>query len=129
MKDLKLCYVKGNWAWFTSCSLDFQLGDGWTETPYEYSSMPPYGVHKTSDGKQKKHKIVKVAFESDYEEPCCDELRTKLSVVMINKGKIPWLKTSPYSSIELKPITAGTSLEDFIKIIRASGGDVFVPAP
>jgi hypothetical protein len=50
-------------------------------------------------------------------------------VVVINKGKIPWLKTSSYSSIDLKPISAGTSLEDFIKIIRASGGDVFVPAP
>lgn len=128
MKDLKLCYVKGNWAWFTSCSLNDQSGDGWSESPYEYSSMPPYDVHKTFDGKQKKHKIVKVAFESDYEEPCCDALRTKLSVVMINKGKIPWLKTSPYSSIELKPIKAGISLEDFIKIIRTSGGDVFVPA-
>ena len=28
MKDLKLCYVKGSWAWFTSCSLDNQSGIG-----------------------------------------------------------------------------------------------------
>ena len=128
MKDLKLCYVKGSWAWFTSCSLNDQSGDGWSESPYEYNSSPPSDVHKEKGGKQKKHTLVKVAWESDHSEPVCDGVWSKWSVMMINRGETPWLMTSPFSTIKLKPIMAGISLDEFIKIIRESGGDVFVSA-
>jgi hypothetical protein len=39
----KLCYVKGNWAYFTSRPLSEQTGDDWNDAPYEHNAGTPYG--------------------------------------------------------------------------------------
>ena len=41
-KDLKLCYVKDNFAYFTTQKLSDQTGDDWNDAPYEYNAGIPY---------------------------------------------------------------------------------------
>jgi hypothetical protein len=123
---LKLCYIKRNWAWFTSCSLDLQTGEGWDIAPYELNADEPFSDHKDENRKRKKHTLIKVFFESDYADPEYFDLQ--YSVKMINNGDVPWLQTSPWSLIELTPIMVGTSLSDFIQTIKSVGGEVYLPS-
>jgi len=125
MKDLRLCFVKNGWAYFTSIPVVEQWGDDWDVVPYEYSAGEPSLSKK---GKHKNHNIVKVAFESNYIDPSYDENDIARSVEMINKGDIPWLRTPPWVDVPLKDILVGTSLEDFIRFIDDSGGEVYLPS-
>ena len=117
-KDYKLCYVKHGKAFFTTQRLKDQWGDDWNDAPYEHNAGEPY----TGKG----WKIFTVFFEADLNEPCDDYRNPYYSVEEINKKAIPWL--SPYSSSEHNfKIWAGTTLRDFIDIIKIVGGEVYVP--
>ena len=62
--EFKLCYVKGNKAWFTD-NLEKQWGDDWNGKPYERNAEEPYDgwselIEDNPDvweRKWKKHKI------------------------------------------------------------------------
>lgn len=127
--SLKLCFVRNGWAWFTSAPLSLQWGDNWDDTPFEYSAGEPYDFHKPKNKKETKHTIIRVAFESEYVTPDLSDSKKKWSVKLINGGAAPWLSASPWSETKLKAIYAGLSLDAFIKLIRDTGGEVYVPAP
>jgi len=125
MKDLKLCFVKYGWAYFTSIPVTDQWGDDWENSPYEYNAGFPSAPRK---GKHKDHKIVKVSFESDHIDPSFSEDDRSWSAEMINRGDVPWLRSPPWSETKLQDVPAGTTLTDFIKIVKDSGGEVYLPA-
>jgi len=123
MKDLKLCFVKYGWAYFSSLPAEEQSGDDWDNAPYEHNAGEPNIFKK---GK-KDVTILKVAFEApEHEEPVCGQ--KPLSVVELNKGKIPWLKVAEWATNSKQDIFSNTTLEDFIKIIKSSGGQVYLPS-
>lgn len=146
----KLCYVKDNFAYFTTRDLDKQWGDDWNDAPYEHNAGRPYepcwhnepGVDKKYKLKDElcrercciddwdeegnpKWKIKKVAFDGNFEEPCGHSTNSSFSVEKINAGAIAWLIGS---DIKSKPvaINAGISIEDFIKKIGLGRGNVYL---
>lgn len=123
MKDLKLCFVKYGWAYFSSIPAAEQSGDDWDNTPYEHNAGEPNVLKK---GK-KDVKIMKVSFEApEHSEPSCGDV--SLSAAEINKGKSPWLKVAEWAVSSKQDIFSDTTLDDFIKIIKSSGGEVYLPA-
>lgn len=125
--NLKLCFVKRNFAWFTSCPISYQWGDDWDDAPYEFNAGEPYAYHETKEGKKQDHSVVKVYWEASYVTPDALEEKSKWSAKSINKGNVPWLSAGPWSDQELAPIHSGTTLGDFIKHIQSAGGEVFAP--
>lgn len=125
--NLKLCFVKDNWAWFTTCSLKEQWADDWDDAPYEHNAGEPY--YWDSYRKVEPYNIVKVAWDGPFCSPCEDLLNSPYSVEMINRGDIAWLRPDKSMDLkEAKPIPAGTSLEEFIKLIRLGNGEVYIVA-
>jgi hypothetical protein len=112
--EVKLCYVAGGFAYFTSQDLKDQWGDDWDDAPYECNAGPPY----TGDDWQ----IVKMAYDGEFETPEENYRIGYISVKDINAGAIPWLSDS-YKNIH---IYAGTSIEEFKNRIRMGGGNVYV---
>lgn len=144
MTTYKLCYIEGNWAWFTTKDLDTQWGDDWNDAPYEHNAGDPYGPcqHKKSgkcicdsckrdynkDGSPK-WRIMKVAFEVDLIPPkdvssACEHVNSPYSVEMINNGAVPWLRPDKFTKTTVI-IPAGTELNVFIDLIDAAGGTVY----
>lgn len=154
MEQYKLCYIddsKG--AYFTTQPLEEQWGDDWNDAPYEHNAGPPYYPCWHNDYDQRnnernkvkpgelckcdlckknwnldtgepKWKIKKLYFDSyDYQTPADMCINSPYSVEMINNGNIPWL--SDKYNTKNPPIFAGTSIEDFIRAIKASGGKVY----
>lgn len=120
-----LCYVKGDWAYFTTQPLDKQWGDDWNDAPYEHNAGPPYRPHSADQHWE----IVQVAWEGDFETPdsWSRGWGSDYSVEVINQKVVPWIQTDRYS---LKPriqIWAGTPLREFIRLVLAGGGMVYMP--
>lgn len=132
----KLCYVKGDWAWFTTASLNEQWGDDWNDAPYEHNAGTPYeyAVRHAERG-EKPWLVYRVAWLADLETPA-DKYRfgnSPWSVEEINDGDVPWLSSPSYEKHQVT-IMAGTMLADFINIVREIGGEVYLltdaaPAP
>ena len=40
--ELKLCYIDGAWAYFTTQALADVIGDDWNDAPYECNAGAPY---------------------------------------------------------------------------------------
>ena len=126
IKDkFKLCYVENSFAWFTTASLSEQWGDDWNDAPYEHNAGTPYEWR--IEREKPEYKLMKLAFYSDDLETPADIAghNSLYSVQAINGGVVAWL-----SNRWVKPviaIQAGISPEDFIKIVKESGGDVFAP--
>ncbi len=114
---MKLCYVEGNWAYFTDRPLTgegCQWGDDWNDAPYEHNAEPPY----VSGGE----KVEVIGFMgADLETPSY----TSLSVERINAGVVPWLATPSWSSKEVVTIFAGADMAEFKDKVQASGGQVY----
>ncbi len=121
-----LCYVEGNWAYFTTQPLKDQWGDDWNDAPYEHNAGQPneYGDHDAKDGIEP-WSIIKVAWDGPFEKPY--EWCGSRSVEEINKGQVPWLRSSPWRSKEMPEVTihAGITLCRFKKEIRRGGGNVY----
>lgn len=82
-KDYYLCYIEGNFAYFTN-NLEKQWGDDWDDKPYEHNAGRPYEHHDTE--------VVKVAFESYLETPAeIASINSNYSVEDINNKETPWL--------------------------------------
>lgn len=103
----KLCYVDGNFAWFTLEPLDKQWGDDWNDRPYQDNAGPPYELSP----------LQKVAFDGNFETP--SENFAWFTVKEINRGEVPWLSG-------LTQIYAGVSIDEFTELIEDGGGHVYL---
>lgn len=130
-KEFKLCYIEGtNKAWFTDC-FEHQWGDDWDDSPYECNAGTPYDhwselVEDNPELFKRKWKHNPIELKTLYFETEDWSQRTpsdngEYSVEEINKGRIAWLSTDNYN------IFAGTTYEEFIKILEENGGTVYVP--
>lgn len=124
IKILKLCYIENNWAYFTTQELDKQWGDDWDDAPYEHNAGEPYTYHEGHD--EEPWEIVKIGWDGDFYPPCYNILNSNYSVKSINAGAIAWLTSNLYSKEMPTVIHAGTSLEDFCKMIKSKGGKVYI---
>ncbi len=131
--ELKLCYVcpRTGAAWFTSCPLDLIWGDDWNDAPYEHNAGDPYEDHYEGEGMDRKrvpHTLMKAFWDSPgHESPNAGMTNTSWSVKDINGGAVAWLTPARYCSNPGRPIYAGTSLEEFIRLVEATGGEVYLP--
>lgn len=112
---MELCYVEGNFAYFTS-NLEKQWGDDWNDVPYEHNAGKPY---------ENETEIQIVAFK-------CESLLTPaeryyqnspVSVEEINSGKIPWLHGGWKEEVF---IYAGQSIEEFKDLVTQAGGEIYL---
>lgn len=142
MKEPILCYVDGDFAYFTTQSLDKQWGDDWDDAPYEHNAETPYTPcwHRekgdcqcdickrewNKDGTPK-WRIIKVAFEGMFSRPCDGAMNSRWSVRDINKKCVPWL-SQPYINDNPVSIYAGTTLKKFKELILKGGGTVYEEA-
>lgn len=121
-----LCYVRDQWAFFTTQPLSDQWGDDWNDAPYEHNAGDPYSW-LVSSGKPE-YEIIRVAYIAHMETPA--ELangNSHYSVEDINRGDVAWLR--PYSNNSRgKPIFAGVTVEEFKRAIWQIRGDVYVAA-
>ena len=130
--DLKLCYVTGPWAYFTTESLEEQWGDDWNDAPYQHNAGPPYD-HRGQT-------IVRVAYDGPLYQPGTYErtdydgfgdLDTRgVSVEDINRGRKrwPWLAEMRWEDgghVAGVEIWAGSSLEEFVGLVESGGGRVY----
>jgi hypothetical protein len=141
MSEPVLCFIKDNTAYFTTQELSKQTGDDWDDAPYEHNAEPPYepSMQYFADGRKEKIRrdwnedgtpkweIVKVMFESELITPAQWYHNNMMySVEQINAKYVPWLATPPYMVSNKIVIHAGTSITEFKKLIKASGGKIYV---
>lgn len=145
--DPVLCYVEEPWAYFTTKALEKQWGDDWNDAPYEDNAGDPYEPHFSGlysrDGQMVRctdhrrdgspgWRIVKVAYDNTRLETPAEHCKytsrgySSWTVEQINRGETPWLKTASWYSGVHYDVMAGTKLSDFIKIIKADGGTVYL---
>ena len=119
--DYKLCYVYGNFAYFTKLGLSKQWGDDWDDAPYEHNADEPY----YEDPSQ----IIKVAFDDCGFETPADKTypNSPYSVEMINSGSVAWLTGYDYYSKKTISIQAGCKLDEFIEKVKILEGNVYIP--
>jgi len=124
-----LCYVKDNFAYFTTKELADQTGDDWEDAPYEHNAGPPYEWLLSHDGDNgiPKWDIVKVAYTGEFDTPRDRTRNSNYSVDQINAGAIAWLVTSSWAEKPIVCIPAGTTLSKFIELILKGGGEVYLP--
>lgn len=126
MSQYKLCYVEGNFAYFTTQELDKQWGDDWNDAPYEHNAGEPYTYfpgHEREDVEP--WSIEVVAYKCHCLETPAEiaGLNSSYSVQKINKGFTPWLVDRYYDSDVVIP--AGVSIEEFTALVQQAGGEVF----
>lgn len=117
-KDLKLCFIQENFAYFTNNPN--QYGDDWNDKPYEHNAGVPY--------EEEGYEVVKIGFlNSNYSEPCkyFGFLNSPYSVDMINSKFTPWLIPNSVNN-NINPIFADTSIKEFINIIQRTNGTIYI---
>lgn len=120
-----LCYVDGHKAFFTRQSLDDQWGDDWNDFPYYGNAGEPYSKNNND--------IIKVYFdtEHDFVPPYIID-GPEYSVEQINNGDVPWIIYSTQRKVDgsyltmIRAIFAGTTLDDFKRIILADEGEIYM---
>lgn len=121
-----LCYVKRNFAYFTSIPLELQWGDDWNDAPYEHNAGEPYYDHRPNPGASYiDHSILKVAYDGNFEEPRDSFSNSSYSVEQINKREVPWLKS--WLKEDELTVWGGDSLDTFIEVVTKGGGNVYIP--
>lgn len=128
MTEPVLCYVKGPWAWFTTCPLALQRCDDYHKAPYEHNASDPY---EWPHGNLPKYDLHLLAWRGEFETPTdrsgCNSV---YSVEMINRGDIAWLSPSRWGGrADALPIHAGTPMSEFIRLVHLGGGEVFALCP
>lgn len=121
--DLKLCYVDGNFAYFTSQPLKDQWGDDWDDAPYDCNAGEPYYPNDDDDS----WVIEKVAFDGPFMTPG-DYGHCPYSVKAINQGAVAWLSSQLWCD-EIVTIPAGATKQEFIDLVHEAGGDVYCRVP
>lgn len=110
-----LCYVRYGRAYFSNKKPTEVWGDDWNDAPYEHNAGNPY---------MDKGEFVVVAWDAKLEEPGDICGNSPYSVEHINHGTVPWLREWEPGGVK---IWAGTTLEEFIRLVMRVGGRVFVP--
>lgn len=124
MKDkvFKLCFVSGNFAYFTSKPLDEQTGDDWDDAPYEHNAGYPYDMDNSD--------IIRIlAYNCGcLETPAEFTGQGGVSVDEINSGKVAWFSSPSYVKKEDRVVIhAGVTMDEFKRLIKKAKGTVFVP--
>ena len=125
--DFKLCYIKGDWAWFTTQDVDKQWGDDWDDAPYDCNAGDPYAWRESD--KEPKWELLKVAFISRLNVTGSQIFNSRYCVQDFNRLTIPWLISDAWDDEhdrERIKIMAGCTLPDFIARIQGCGGDVYM---
>lgn len=127
MSEPVLCYVERNIAYFTTAPLPEQWGDDWNDAPYEHNAGEPY--EWADYRKVPRYEIIRVAFDGPFATPV--ELpgvncNSPWSVEQINAQHVPWL-TPHYGAGPA--IMAGTTVDEFKRLVLANDGRVFVEQP
>ena len=78
------------------------------------------------DQQPERYEIVKVAFDGPFDQPCEPHLNSPFSVEQINAGAVAWLRSPSYAEDPVA-IPAGTTLDEFIRIVTSAGGTVYLP--
>jgi hypothetical protein len=115
----RLCFVRTPWAFLTRVPLDQQWGEYWERAPYQESAGDPYD--------DAPDQILKVAFDGPLFTPDAGRDGPARSVLDINAGRSPWLRTESYAGGPPLHIMAGVTLESFVISIELAGGCVYVP--
>lgn len=125
-KEPVLCYVDKPWAYFTTRALERQEGDDWDDVPYEHNAEPPYEYRGMP--REEPWEIVKVAWDGPYDTPAdLYGLNSPWSVDAINEGCIAWLIPQSWNDNPgAKPIPAGTTLREFVRMMEEAGGTVYL---
>ena len=107
-KPLRLCFAGNSFAYFsTQKPSRVDISDS-NDRPWWCNASAPYG-----------RGIIKVAFDGRYEPNTFNDV----SADEINAGSYPWL----VSLCEKRPpIMAGTTIEEFERLINQAGGYVYV---
>ena len=118
----RLCFVRECWAFFTTQPLEMQWGDDWDDAPYEHNAGLPYLPHAGESWE-----VIKVAWEGPFDTPAVMGNNCAYSVMHINDGRVPWLFQDAYTDkSDIPAIYAGISLRDFIGVVEAAGGVVYL---
>jgi hypothetical protein len=121
--DFRLCYVTGPWAWFTTQEVTKQWGDDWDDAPYEHNAREPYTAYR----KDEHWELLRVAWEGPFKAPCDGVLNSGFSVQQINRGDVAWLRPWSWTrDPSLRPIPAGTTFDEFRRLVEAAGGYVYI---
>jgi len=119
----KLCYATETWAFFTTQELAKQDGDDWNDAPYSCNAGYPYEVVTYDKGPGE---IYRIAWDGPFELP-----PEKYSVDDINAGNVAWLGLPAWNRTltnGVRPIMAGTTMRDFIDIVIAANGTIYLPS-
>jgi hypothetical protein len=123
-----LCYIDGQWAYFTTQALADQWGDDWNDAPYEHNAGTPntWGNHNKEAG-EAPWEIVKVAYDGPFLTPSEGHCNSPWSVDQINGGAVAWLRTETWVPKDQQVfIPAGTTLDEFIEKVKKGGGNVYL---
>lgn len=123
MSEPRLCYVAGDWAYFTTQDVTEQWGDDWNDAPYEHNAGEPYGPWRDGEAWE----ITRVAFDGPFERPCDGHFNSPYTVEQINAGAVAWLRTDRWHDVTVA-IPAGTTLDDFVLLVGSAGGRVYLPS-
>jgi hypothetical protein len=115
----RLCFVRTPWAFCTRVPLDQQWGEYWERAPYQESAGDPYD--------DAPDQILKVAFDGPLFTPDAGRDGHIRSVLDINAGQTPWLRTESYAGGLPLHIMADVTLESFAISVELAGGCVYVP--
>lgn len=125
MSDYKLCYVRGNFAYFTTQALGEQWGDDWNDAPYEHNAGLPYTPSQHDLKQGKSWSIEQVAFDADLVTPDDGHCNSPYSVEQINAGAVAWLRSCFWRSGPPIVVPAGVSIEQFTALVHQAGGEVY----
>lgn len=133
---LRLCYVEGGWAWFTTAPLvgnGRQWGDDWDDAPYEHNAGDPYEwAEYMGERGIPEYDLLRVAWHAPQLEPPCelDHPNSRWSVEQINAEEVAWLTDPMYGSrprIQRPVLLAGATVDEFVDSIEREGGQVYLP--
>lgn len=103
-----LCYVEGCFAYFCDKLPHKVWGDDWNDAPHDCNAGTPYDDY------------YKVAFDGPFEV----QYKPYASVEQINRNEYAWL----YDWRGNRIAEAGVTLDEFIALIEANGGTVYLPS-
>ncbi len=119
----RLCYIDGDTAYFTTQNVCDQWGDDW-DVPYEHNAGLPYTWNGEAD--EKPWQIVQLKFSSDLVTPDYGVLNSQFSVIAINAGMTPWLRTEPFHRDGVS-IFADATITEFVEKIHEANGTIYWP--
>lgn len=121
-----LCYVDGQWAYFTTQPLSEQWGDDWDDVPYEHNAGAPYPPPPVLPDGVTGWRIVKFAWDGSLLTPDYGVINSPWSVQDINSGLVPWLMEPKWAaSGPRRSLRAGATVQEFKDFVQACGGKVY----